>query len=356
LTTGVAFTGRGKIELVALSLPALRPDEVLIESEVTAVSQGTDRAMVAGAYGGVETRYPFIYGYSRVGRVTAVGAAVTAATVGDRVFVGMGGTRLDPADGFGELGGSYTSHGVVHETELVRLPGELESPTAAIAALGAIAYQGVVSAGVRPGSRVLVVGLGAIGQFSALISSLQGAQVWAADPVAARRELAAGISGAMPVDLGAGDAGASIEETAWGTRPWRGRNGPPRSSYERLRWTQAAAPVDVVIDTTGRGDAFEAYLPLIAREGCLCLQGYYATPLTLDFHAAHMKRLAIRCPGGMDLVDYEQVLRLLAHADVSGLIGLEIPAAEAPERLQELLFAPPSDVVCAIVRWQSEAA
>src|SRR5262249_49951196 len=150
-------------ELVALSLPALRPDEVLIESEVTAVSQGTDRAMVAGAYGGVEARYPFIYGYSRVGRVTAVGDAGTSATGGDGVFVGMGGTRLDPADGFGELGGSYTSHGVVHETELVRLPGELESPTAAIAALGAIAYQGVVSAGVRPGSRVLVVGLGAIG-------------------------------------------------------------------------------------------------------------------------------------------------------------------------------------------------
>ena len=54
-------------------------------------------------------------------------------------------------------------------------------------------------------------------------------------------------------------------------------------------------------------------MPLIAREGCLCLQGYYATPLTLDFHAAHLKRLAIRCPGGMDLVDYEKVLRLLAQ-------------------------------------------
>ena len=310
--------------------------------------------MVAGTYGGVDDRYPFIYGYSRVGRVTAVGEAVISAAVGDRVFVGMGGTRLDPADGFGELGGSYTSHGVVHETELVRLPDEIDSPTAAIAALGAIAYQGVISADVGPGSRVLVVGLGAIGQFSALISSLRGAQVWAADPVASRRELAASISGATAIDPAGGDVGARIEETAWGTRPWRGRNGPPRSGYEQLRWSQAAGPLDVVVDTTGRGDAFEAYLPLIAREGCLCLQGYYATPLTLDFHAAHMKRLAIRCPGGMDLVDYEKVLRLLVHADVSGLIGLEIPATDAPERLQELLFAPPSDVVCAIVRWHTE--
>ena len=161
------------------------------------------------------------------------------------------------------------------------------------------------------------------------------------------------ISGATTIDPAAEDIGLRIEETAHGTRPWRGRTGPPRSSYEQLRWAQAGAPLDVVIDTTGRADAFEAYVPLIAREGCLCLQGYYPTPLTLDFHAAHMKRLAIRCPGGMDLFDYETVLRLLAHADVSELVGLEIPAAEAPERLQELLFAPPSDIVCAVVRWQA---
>src|SRR6478672_12299034 len=84
LTTGVAFTGRGKIELVELNLPALRPNEVLVESELTAVSQGTDRAMVAGTYGGVDARYPFIYGYSRVGHVAEIGDAVTDVAVGDR--------------------------------------------------------------------------------------------------------------------------------------------------------------------------------------------------------------------------------------------------------------------------------
>jgi 2-desacetyl-2-hydroxyethyl bacteriochlorophyllide A dehydrogenase len=240
---------------------------------------------------------------------------------------------------------------VVHHTELVRLPEVVDSATAAVAALGAIAYQGVVSADVQANSRVLVVGLGAIGQFSALISSLRGAQVWAADPVPYRRELATRISGAIPVDPGSDDTASLIDETAWGSRPWRGRNDAPRSKYEQLRWTQAAGVLDVVIDTTGRPDAVEAYLPLIAREGCLCLQGYYATPLTLDFHAAHMKRLMIRCPGGMDLVDYEKVLRLLSRVDITGLVGLEIPAAEAPGALQGLLFEPPSSVVSAVVRW-----
>ena len=119
----IAFIARGRIELVDVAVPAIRPDEVLIETELTAVSQGTDRAMVAGSYGGVEDRYPFIYGYSRVGRVIEVGDAVPGVPVGARVFVGMAGTRLDPADGYGEQGGSYTSHGVVHHTELLAAAG-----------------------------------------------------------------------------------------------------------------------------------------------------------------------------------------------------------------------------------------
>src|SRR5262249_45535699 len=153
--------------------------------------------------------------------------------------------------------------------------------------------------------------------FSALLSRLRGAQVWVLDPVGERRELSVRLSEATPLDPAAGDLAAAIEETASGIRPWRGRNSAPASRHEQARWAAASAPLDVVIDATGRADAFEAYVPLLAREGCLCLQGYYATPLTLDFHAAHLKRLAVRCPGGLDLFDYETVLRLLRHVDVS---------------------------------------
>src|SRR5262249_37179767 len=71
--TAIAFTARDRIETVGISIPALQPEEVLIETELTAVSQGTDRAMVAGRYRGVTDRYPFIYGYSRVGRVIETG-------------------------------------------------------------------------------------------------------------------------------------------------------------------------------------------------------------------------------------------------------------------------------------------
>jgi 2-desacetyl-2-hydroxyethyl bacteriochlorophyllide A dehydrogenase len=348
--TAIVFAGLNHLELRAIRLPELEPDEVLVETRLTALSQGTDRAMLAGTYRGVEDRFPFIYGYSRVGAVLEVGSEVRSFAAGDLVFVGMAGTRLDPADGLGEQGGTYTSHGVVHESDIVPLPDGLDPSVAAIGAIAAIAYQGVVAADVRANQRVLVAGLGAVGQFSALFSRLRGAEVWGMDPIASRREVAQRLSGTRPLDPG-DDVAAAIEATGWGTRPWPGRNGPPTARYEQRRWAGAGGVVDVVIDATGRPDAFEAYLPLLVREGTLCLQGYYAQPLTLDFHAAHLKRLAIRTPGGLDQVDYETVLRLMTQSDVRQLIGRVIPLATVPTALPELLLRPPSDVICALVDW-----
>jgi bacteriochlorophyllide a dehydrogenase len=351
----IAFTGRDRIELVDLSIPDPRADEVAVETELTALSQGTDRAMVAGTYRGVAERFPFIYGYSRVGRVVAVGSDVPDIAVGDRVFVGMAGTRLHPADGFGELGGSYTSVGVVHHSDAVRLPDAIDSPTAALGAIAAIAYQGVGTSGVRANQRVLVAGLGAVGQFSAFFSALRGAQVWGMDPVTSRRDVAHAFSNATPLDP-AGDLSGQIEATAWGDRPWPGRNDAPTSRYEQWRWAQAPGVVDVAIDATGRPDAFDAYIPLVAREGTLCLQGYYAELRQLDFHAAHMKRLTIRCPGGFDQTDYTTVVRLLADTDTSSLIGQVIPVDNVPTVMPALLSGGPSSVICAIVDWRPGAA
>lgn len=348
--TAIAFTARDRIELVEVTIPDPAADEVVIRTELTALSQGTDRAMVAGTYRGVTERYPFIYGYSRIGTVVEVGAEVRDVVVGDRVFVGMAGTRLDPVDGLGEQGGTYTSLATVHHRDVVRVPEGIRSDVASLGAIAAVAYQGVAVSGVRANTRVLVAGLGAIGQFSALFSRLRGADVWGMDPVAERRELAARISGARPLDP-SDDIAARVEAEGWGSRPWPGRNGPPASRYEQRRWTQAAGVLDVVIDATGRPDAFEAYTPLIVREGTLCLQGYYATPLTLDFHPAHLKRLTIRCPGGFDQVDYETALRAIELVDVSPLIGRVIPVAEVPAVLPGLLSRGPADVVCAIVDW-----
>jgi 3-hydroxyethyl bacteriochlorophyllide a dehydrogenase len=348
----IIFRGVGEIELATISIPELRPDEVLVQTIVTGISQGTDRAMVAGTYRGVHERYPLVYGYLRVGTVLETGADVTRVEPGDRVFTGLSGCRLDPDDGYGPTGGAYTSHGVVHESDVVPLPSDISDDVAALCGLGAISYEGVALSRVRPRQRVLVVGLGAIGQFSALFSVLMGAEVAGADPIDSRRELASQlfkIETFDPAALALADA-----VSAWGptsARPWPGRNGPPASAYEQLRWQQASGPIDVVIDTTGQPGLVSSYIGLLAREGALCLQGYYGGDITFDHHPVHLKRLSLYCPGGMDLSDYETVLNLArGRPELGQLVQRRIPLDRAAEDLGYLLENP-TEAVGAVIDW-----
>jgi 2-desacetyl-2-hydroxyethyl bacteriochlorophyllide A dehydrogenase len=350
--TAIVFKGVNQIELALVSLPALKDHEVLVETAITGISQGTDRAMVAGTYGGVHDRYPFIYGYLRVGVVVETGAGVARVSPGDRVFAGLSGCRLDPDDGYGPVGGAYTSHGVVHESDLVRLPNFVSNDLAALSGLGAIAYQGVAASRLRPRQRVLVVGLGAIGQFSAMFSAFTGAEVAGADTIASRRQLASQLFGIDTFDPAARplvDAVPGWEPSS--ARPWAGRNGPPTSAYEQLRWQQASGPLDAVIDTTGKAELVGGYIDLLAREGTLCLQGYYGGEVAFDHHRAHMKRLSFHCPGGMDLADYETVLNLVRkRPDLAQLVQHRIPVERAPEDLRYLLDNP-SEAVGAVIDW-----
>jgi 2-desacetyl-2-hydroxyethyl bacteriochlorophyllide A dehydrogenase len=350
--TAIIFKGVNQIELASVSVPALEHAEVLVQTVVTGVSQGTDRAMVAGSYRGVHDRYPFIYGYLRVGVVVETGPGVTHVSHGDRVFAGLSGCRLDPNNGYGSVGGAYTSHGVIHESDLVRLPDFISDDLAALSGLGAIAYQGVAMAGIGPRQRVLVVGLGAIGQFSAMFSALTGAEVAGADTIESRRALASqlfNIETFDPTKRQLDDAVAGWEPGS--ARPWAGRNGRPTSAYERVRWQQAGGPVDAIIDTTGKAQLVGDYIDLLAREGALCLQGYYGGEIAFDHHPAHIKRLRFHCPGGMDLADYETVLNLVrARPDLAGLVQRRIPVERAPEDLSYLLDHP-TDAVGAVIDW-----
>ncbi len=350
--TAIVFKGVNRIELASVSLPALEQGEALVQTIVTGVSQGTDRAMVAGTYRGVHDRYPFIYGYLRVGIVIETGPGVTRVSPGDRVFAGLSGCRLDPDNGYGSVGGAYTSHGVVHESDLVRVPDLISNDLAALSGLGAIAYQGVAVSHVRPRQRVLVVGLGAIGQFSVMFSALTGAVVAGADPIESRRKLASqffNIHTFDPTTQPLGDAVARWEPPA--ARPWAGRNGQPASAYEQMRWQQAGGPVDVIIDTTGIAGLVGGYVDLLTREGALCLQGYYGGDIAFAHHPAHLKRLSFHCPGGMDLADYETVLNLAGpRPDLAQLVQRRIPVDRVPEDLGYLLDHP-TEAVGAVIDW-----
>src|SRR5207302_5028910 len=76
-----------RAELEPFPVPDPKPGEVLIRTEVTLISPGTERAFFLGLPN-AETRFPTYPGYSNIGRVIALGEGVTSAAGGETLGVG----------------------------------------------------------------------------------------------------------------------------------------------------------------------------------------------------------------------------------------------------------------------------
>lgn len=190
--------------------PALRPGGVLVATEYSIVSAGTERSkvdlarknIVAKAMArpdqvrkvlatvrreGLQATYHKVMnkldalaplGYSTSGRVVAVGAGCEQLAVGDLVACG---------------GAGYANH-----AEVVWVPGNLcaavpagvEPAEAAFATIGAIALHGVRQAEVRLGETVVVIGLGLLGQLSVQLLAASGCRVIGIDVDPWKLELA----------------------------------------------------------------------------------------------------------------------------------------------------------------------
>lgn len=80
----IVATAQSKIAVEDFELPSLEPDQVLIETQFSAISPGTELAFLHHLPNtpGV---YPYYPGYSSSGHVADKGSAVTDLEVGQRV-------------------------------------------------------------------------------------------------------------------------------------------------------------------------------------------------------------------------------------------------------------------------------
>lgn len=173
------------LDRVDVPAPVPRPDQVLIE--VRAVGLCTsDLHIMDGhmAMDGLEpTQHhpPAIIGHEIAGVIVEVGSEVTDFAVGDRVGAdSMPGTGVDV-----HVGGGYGQYVTRAPHQLIRIPDALGFVQAAVGTdAGSTAHKAVVTtAGVKPGMRVGIIGLGALGLNGARLAVLAGGEVYAADVV-----------------------------------------------------------------------------------------------------------------------------------------------------------------------------
>ncbi|MFT4263910.1 MAG: NAD(P)-dependent alcohol dehydrogenase [Nocardioides sp.] len=173
--------------------------DVLIEVRYAGICH-SDIHTVRGEWG--DQPWPVAPGHEIAGVVTEVGASVTKYAVGDRVGVGCmvdscgecaecrDGQQQNCLEGrvtwtYGSIDrygmtthGGYSTHVVVNEDFVLRIPDGLELDVAApLLCAGITTYAPLANWGAGPGKRVAVVGLGGLGHMAVKIAAALGAEV-----------------------------------------------------------------------------------------------------------------------------------------------------------------------------------
>jgi len=256
-----------------------RPDDVVIDILYCGVCH-SDLHTARNDWGW--TTYPVVPGHEIIGRVAAVGGAVTRFKAGDPVGVGclVDSCRTCEACEAGEEqycdGGVFTyggrdrhdhsvTHGgysqriVVAQDFVLRIPEALDLASAApLLCAGITTWSPLRHWGAGPGTRVAVVGLGGLGHMALKLAKALGAEVTLFTRSAGKEEDARRL-GADHVVL----------------------------STDGAQMAAAAGRFHLIIDTVPYAHDLNPYLPTLRTSGTLVLVGYLG-PLDAMLNSAPM--------------------------------------------------------------------
>ncbi len=178
-------------------------------------------------------KYPFHPGYSNVGTVEQVGAKVDGYAVGDRVF-------------------STANHRQYSITKppVTKIPDTISNESAIWSKLCTIAQTGVRRAQLTMGDKVVIIGMGPLGQLLTQYTRVMGAEeVLAIDTIASRLEVATAHGATRIFNGSAADAIPFVQDFTDGQLG------------------------DVVFDATGHYAVFPLALKLVRQFGTMMLIG-----------------------------------------------------------------------------------
>lgn len=183
----LVFTAEREVELNDIRLEDPGPEEVVIDTRVSAISPGSELLVYRGqapekfaadtsitSLNG-DLSFPTSYGYAAVGDVTATGSDISEEWLGRRVF-------------------AFHPHQSSFRTtveDVYRLPDSIDSDVAALIPTVETATNAVLDGGPRLGERVVVFGAGVVGLCTIrLLSDFPLERLVAVEPIEKRRELA----------------------------------------------------------------------------------------------------------------------------------------------------------------------
>ena len=319
--TQKASDGRREKRLISgLSEPqSPAANQVKVQTMFTGLTNGTERNdLIAGNYSTPDEKLPAGMGYQNVGSVIEVGSAVDGVTPGDIVYSGTW------------LLSDHAERVTVPATDFQRfdafmkLPAGIDPKHAALFGFSSVGVRICKAADIRLGERVLVVGLGGLGQIVTQVASAMGGSVTACDINVGRLDLAESI--------GAADR---VLNTA-------GRGWPDQIEDGSF---------DVVIDVAGVPGMEDALLNAAAVAGrVLFIAG--RSRVDYDFNAGQFKEITIRQIAHFDNDDLEKLTRLVQSGKVRiGPLIQEVVPAKDCARIYDALRERPDTLMGIVFSW-----
>lgn len=326
----VIFRERGIVALEASDIPAISAHQLLIRTRTTLISPGTERAWFLGM-DNTSQQFPQRAGYSNIGEVIEVGAAVDGWSVGDRVACKA----------------HHATYAAVDADKCIAVPVTLSDEEAVFFQLASIAMQAVRKAHVELGESVAVIGAGLIGLLALQLARLSGALP------------------ALSVDLDEGRLAFAQKV---------GADATVKADDALIEKAEAQCDGDrpsVVIEATGHPEAIPTAFDLVAWAGRVVLLGSTRgdTEAVNFYRDVHKKGLTVigahesarphvdRSPGWWPVEhDHRVALKLLAQGrlQVQPLITNRFHWQEAP-KAYELLVSWDKDVLGMLLNWQSSS-
>lgn len=271
----LVFTEPRMVEVIEEQLAPPQDGEVLVQTQLSAISPGTERLIYEGlAPSGIsldesipglqgELSFPLRYGYSVVGHVRALGPGVEKTWLDQPVFA------FQP----------HSSAFTVPTSELIRLPDDLDLEDAVFLPNMETAVNFVQDGSPLLGERLLVIGQGIVGLLTtSLLDRTAVDLLLTIEPVESRRALSKNAGAGYSFDpLSKSD----LAEIA-----------------ELLESDTATGGADLVYELSGSPQALNLAIRFAGFSGRIVVGSWYGTKPTdgLDLGAAfHRRRLAIKC-------------------------------------------------------------
>jgi len=319
LMDAAVYVGEGAIEVQRLPVPAIGPNDVLLEVSHCGIC-GTDLHLVLERY----ARPGSVLGHEWAGTVAAVGDEVNGWDIGARVVVdstpGCGRCRActrgrsavclrrEPPELLDFSRGAFCRFKAAPAARLLRVPGDLPTRSAALTEPTAIALHSVNLAQVSPDDRVLVTGGGPVGLLTTAVLRSRGVRdVVVSEPAPARRQRAFAVGATTVV------------------------------APDELRRAPMGRPVDapftIVFECSGHAAAAESALDQLDYAGTFVFVGTGSAPPRVNHNRVIVMEQTLIGAYNYDAEGFRPALELLA----SGALPLDLLIEPVDIHLDEVL-------------------